>query len=184
MNTITCLILSIFIAALACGCLYCMLVYEPSRSKLPQGKAKTFTVIVMLVLAMPGILLCLLLGGSIVACVLLFRMLQKTVQKRREQQRVLSREFLQKEGSTSSPPVFAENLLCLFLPRKEREEVVGSMVECFNRDVARYGLKKAKRYFWMETLRELFPLANRFVQAVWRSGILAWLGHIIQKFVS
>ena len=86
---------------------------------------------------------------------------------------------LKRQQQSPSQPQLAESLLCLVLPQSEREDVIGAMVEVFHRDVKRYGQKKAKCYFWAQTLRELWPFIKRFIRTVWHTKFLVWFSHVI-----
>jgi hypothetical protein len=59
----------------------------------------------------------------------------------------------------SQPPLAASFLLELFLPRKQREAFIGDLEQEFvTRILPKYGIKRAKVWFWVQVLKEMGPI--------------------------
>lgn len=80
------------------------------------------------------------------------------------------------------PPAIAETVIMMLAKdAKSCAANIGDMEEQFHIDAARYGVRRARRMYWAQTLRSIEPLAW---QAVKRLGVAAaalagakkWLG--------
>jgi hypothetical protein len=74
-------------------------------------------------------------------------------------------------------------LLYLFLPRKDREILVGDLEEEYSSIEERFGPRKARLWFYKQVIASLWP----FVVAVGRKlvtwGILGFLGEIARRMI-
>lgn len=64
-------------------------------------------------------------------------------------------------AQVAEPPKLAQFLLVLFLDRRHVDGLIGDLAEQFERDCRRYDADYARRRYWAETLRSLWPLLRR-----------------------
>jgi hypothetical protein len=62
----------------------------------------------------------------------------------------------------ANPPVLAESLFALIAPTASAETQLGDLQELFDSQVERYGLSRARRFYWMQVIRAVGP-------RVWRA---------------
>ena len=79
------------------------------------------------------------------------------------------------------PPAFAEWLAVLIKAPAMRDAFVGDLEEEFQRDLASFGLNRARRFYWARTLRSIVPLlwhaAKRLgIAAFAFAGLKKWIG--------
>jgi hypothetical protein len=82
------------------------------------------------------------------------------------------------------PPSTAEWILCLISKPKLRESTIGDFAEEFERNLIKYGLRRAKYIYWAMTLRSAWPLILQFGRRTVVRWIVKWgpLG-IVAEFV-
>jgi hypothetical protein len=82
------------------------------------------------------------------------------------------------DDAEGEPAALAE-LLLGFLPKRKRDVVIGDLYEEFVKDRAKYGLKRARRRYWIETLNSVGPLsfraAVRLVKRMVAAGVFVWI---------
>jgi hypothetical protein len=79
------------------------------------------------------------------------------------------------------PPIKAEFILYCFLKPDERDTFIGDLLEQYAKVHERLGERLARRWFWWEVGRSLWPLIKRaFLKT---SGLLA-IGEWIRKHIS
>jgi hypothetical protein len=83
---------------------------------------------------------------------------------------VIKVEGLHKSNS-SSPPLIGQFILEILLSRKEADNLIGDLAEDYNEKAIKYGIPKAKIWFWKQVIGSIWPLARRVVP--W--GVFAWL---------
>ena len=90
------------------------------------------------------------------------------------------------ETSNEFPKSAAFLLLC-FLPKKDREPVLGDLKEEFPEICAEFGTRRAKLWFWAQTIRSLWPLLSSAVGklAKWSAAVsgLRLLGDFLGRFI-
>jgi hypothetical protein len=67
------------------------------------------------------------------------------------------RQFPKKE----SPPALAETVLALLTPKRTVDAQIGDMQEMFIKNVERFGLGRARRLYWYEVFRSVWPALKR-----------------------
>jgi hypothetical protein len=60
-----------------------------------------------------------------------------------------------------SPPLLGQFILEVLLPRKEADHVIGDLVEAYNEKARKYGITKAKIWFWTQVASSVRPLVRR-----------------------
>lgn len=80
------------------------------------------------------------------------------------------------------PPGNAEYLLYLFLPKADREVVIGDLLEEYQLILRRFRNKRrANIWFYKQVAGSLWPLLR---QAIVKLGALVWLGRILRRLIS
>lgn len=118
----------------------------------------------------PG-LLGVVLGLLVVALVVILRYRPRTASPSRTAHRTRLPE---------QPPELAAYLL-RFLPKKDREAIIGDLEEEYTIVYRRFGLRKADRWFYWQVLASFWP---SFKRAIVQLGALHWLGEVFRRFIS
>jgi hypothetical protein len=84
----------------------------------------------------------------------------------------------QERFDASAPPVIAEFIGALFVEPKQRAHVLGDRAERFLADAEKFGVRRARRFYWAETLRSLAPF---FIEWIKRAGIVGLLWKALTK---
>ena len=71
------------------------------------------------------------------------------------------------------PPALGEILLGVFVPKRSRDTIIGDFNERFHLNRERYGDKRAKRFYWIDVLREIKPMVARLLRKVGLFALLA-----------
>lgn len=80
------------------------------------------------------------------------------------------------------PPINAEYLLHLILPRGERDFVIGDLIESYHDVLRRFDKKwRADIWFYKQVIGFLWPL---FARAAMKIGACAWLGRVLRRLIS
>jgi len=106
-----------------------------------------------------------------VACDEIFRWLVDTASKSGARTNV----------SPLRPPFNAEYLLYLLLRREDRDIVIGDLLEGYGEVLRRFNKRRADIWFYWQVASSLFPLLRR---ALFRIGVLVWLGQVLRRIVS
>ena len=69
------------------------------------------------------------------------------------------------------PPMNAEYLLFLALPKKDSEAIAGDLEERWRKIRKKFGVRKANFWYWFQVIRSLWPFGVAAVKRV--SGLLA-----------
>lgn len=77
-----------------------------------------------------------------------------------------------------APPTNAKFLLYLFLEKKDREIIIGDLVEDYGNIHREFGHRRANIWFYKQTASSILPLLKRFVTRV---GGLIVIGEWIRK---
>ncbi len=67
------------------------------------------------------------------------------------------------ETKLYQPPKIAEYLLFLFIPKQNRNAVLGDLEEDYHLAFEKYGLKKAQFFYWWQVVRSIWPLISAVV---------------------
>lgn len=78
------------------------------------------------------------------------------------------------------PPINAEYLLHLVLGKKEREAVIGDLIQEYRRIMQRFGRRNADIWFCKQVISSLWPFLRR---AIVRLGTLFWVGRLLRRLI-
>jgi hypothetical protein len=81
------------------------------------------------------------------------------------------------------PPRFAAYLL-RFLPKEQRDALLGDLEEEYREIYAQHGRRQAWFWYWCQALTSFGPLLWRAVRNLTKWGILAWLGDVVRRIIS
>ena len=96
--------------------------------------------------------------------------------------RLMTRLYQSSIGSDiSRPPLNAEYVLFLLLPREEMGFVIGDLIESYGAILSRFNKRRADIWFYKQVIGSLLPLLRR---ALLRVAALIWLGRIFRRFIS
>ena len=89
--------------------------------------------------------------------------------------------YSQDAEGADNPPPFAERCMMLFASRSTREAVIGDMEQQFQANCQRFGIKRARRLYWAETIHSLGPLIWTAIKRVGIAGLALaglkkWIG--------
>ena len=84
-------------------------------------------------------------------------------------------------SATPRPPLYAEYVLYLVLRRRERDVVIGDLIESYGQILERFNKRRADFWFYKQVLGSLFPLLRRQILKI---GALVWLGRILRRLIS
>ena len=77
------------------------------------------------------------------------------------------------------PPRIAEFLTAFMAHPAHVDAAVGDLNERFHRDLATYGYRRAKRFYWARTLRSILPLLRRAIGRLIKWGLIV---DVVKRF--
>lgn len=80
------------------------------------------------------------------------------------------------------PPKFAEYLL-YFLPKKEREPLLGDLEEEYREVYKKFGKGKAKFWYYCQVAMSFWPYIARAVKKLVGLGVVGWAGSVIRRWI-
>lgn len=92
----------------------------------------------------------------------------------------LEMEIATREPTAIHPPKTAEFLLYLILPRETRNEICGDVSQQYFFIVSKFGLRKAKVFFYKETL---FTVIHEISKLVPGRQVLLWITESFQRLI-
>ena len=98
---------------------------------------------------------------------------------RRSQVRI---DLVRTQIETYQPPDFATYLLW-YLPRKDRDAVMGDLEEEFHIVHKRFGRRKAVVWYYFQVLASFWPYAVSAVKKLVTWGLVGWVGQAIRRFI-
>ena len=80
-----------------------------------------------------------------------------------------------------STPTWAEFIMMLFAKKTARNDIIGDMHQTFTHDISQFGLKRARRLYWAQTLHTISPLiwqrlSKAAITAFALEGFKKWIG--------
>jgi hypothetical protein len=88
------------------------------------------------------------------------------------------------EPNNRHPPMFAEYLLYLLLPKKEREPLLGDLEEEYHDIYRRFGCQHARFWYCWQVGASLWPLVTRAVKKLIKWGVLGWVGDLLRRVIT
>lgn len=85
------------------------------------------------------------------------------------------------ESAIARPPFNAEYVLYLLLRKRERDVVIGDLIESYGQILERFNKRRADIWFYKQVAGSLWPLLRR---ALLRIAALVWLGRILRRLIS
>ncbi len=76
------------------------------------------------------------------------------------------------------PPALAEFIGSFCIEPKQRAAVLGDREELFRREAKQFGLRRAKRFYWRDTLVSAWPFFREWIK---RAGIVGLLWKALTK---
>lgn len=98
--------------------------------------------------------------------------LRATIKATQESLERLSERAAPDTHQRSYPPGLAAFLLALIAPEKSAQALLGDLEEVFEKNIARFGERHARKIYWFEVARSMGPLLWRWVKRV---GIFTFL---------
>lgn len=95
---------------------------------------------------------------------------------KRESQRIESQSAVSVE-----PPKSAEYLAYLFLPKTDRETLLGDLTEEYPSVVEKFGRRGAQFYFYKQVVWSIWPLVRK---SIIKWGLFGWLVDLIRRISS
>jgi hypothetical protein len=74
-----------------------------------------------------------------------------------------------------TPPKPAEYLLYLFLSKDNREAILGDLEEEFHEVEAKFGMNKARIYYWVQVIKSIYPLLITTIKNVIKLVVISKL---------
>lgn len=71
--------------------------------------------------------------------------------------------FFKRSNTLSKPPTSAEFIARLFIPRKNRDSILGDLEEDYHKHVEKLGERRAKLIYWADVVRSVWPFVSAFV---------------------
>jgi hypothetical protein len=95
------------------------------------------------------------------------------------------------ETSANSPPTVPDNqppprfaaYLLRFLPKEQRDALLGDLEEVYWEIYDQCGEQQAWKWYRNQTIRSLCPLFWRTVRTLLKSGVFGWFGDMIRRFI-
>lgn len=78
-------------------------------------------------------------------------------------------------------PIPAKYLLCLFLPKKDREPLLGDMEEEYHKMHREFGERAANLWLYKQVLMSLWPMLQTTGRTLAKWGLLGWLEEVIRR---
>lgn len=88
---------------------------------------------------------------------------------------------ISEKAVNSEPPKSAEFLAYLFLPKSDREVLLGDLTEEYRSVVAKFGQRRAQFYFYKQVVWSIWPLARK---AFIKWGLFGWVMELIRRISS
>lgn len=88
-----------------------------------------------------------------------------------------SSDGMKEAEDVSAPPRFAEYLLYLFIPKLQRQNLLGDLQEEYLEVSERFGKKRATFWFYKQVGTSLWPLFRRSIIKGWLYGLAAEVIH-------
>lgn len=79
-------------------------------------------------------------------------------------------------------PKFAEYLL-YFLPKKERDPLLGDLEEEYHEVYPKFGRRKARIWYYGQVVQSFWPLIVRCIRKLVALGVVGWLGNVIRRLI-
>lgn len=76
----------------------------------------------------------------------------------------VSQESAAQPSKRSSPPASAAILLAFVAPKHSAQALLGDLEEMFQRNVDKFGDRAARRIYWFEAARSVWPLVWRLIK--------------------
>lgn len=83
---------------------------------------------------------------------------------------------------SSDPPQLAQYLLW-YLPRNQREPVMGDLAEDFQRLVTHFGRRKAVVWYYAQVVMSFWPYLERALAKLLRWGVFGWIAEKFGRFI-
>jgi hypothetical protein len=87
-----------------------------------------------------------------------------------------------KRQKDSSLPRFAEYLL-YFLPKKDREPLLGDLEEEYYEVYKKFGKRKAHIWYYSQVAQSFWPLIIHCIKKLSAWGLMGWLGSMIRRLI-
>ena len=78
-------------------------------------------------------------------------------------------------------PHTGEYIICLLLPKKSREELLGDLAEEYQQVLAKFGQRPAELWFYKQVLTSLWPLLQTVGRTLTRWGLIGLLEELIRR---
>ncbi|MBA3947830.1 MAG: hypothetical protein H0X37_25165 [Herpetosiphonaceae bacterium] len=85
--------------------------------------------------------------------------------------------------SDEDPPQFAKYLL-YFIPKKDRDPIIGDLHEEYVPLYQQCGKKRAQIWYWSMVIRSFWPLVSTILQKLIKWGVFGWLGKLLRHLIS
>lgn len=79
------------------------------------------------------------------------------------------------------PPEFAEYLLYFLLTKSERVNLIGDLTEEYKQILSKFGIKKARYWYFKQVFDSLWPLIKRLIQ---KTGFYTSIAEIIRRLIN
>lgn len=83
---------------------------------------------------------------------------------------------------SSDPPQLAQYLLW-YLPRNQRESVMGDLAEDFQCLVTHFGRRKAVVWYYAQVVMSFWPYLERALAKLLRLGVFGWIAEKFGRFI-
>jgi hypothetical protein len=83
----------------------------------------------------------------------------------------------------NQPPEFGQYLLW-YLPRKDRETVMGDLEEEFGLVYKQFGRRKAVAWYYFQVGASFWPYAVRACKKLFTWGVFGWIAETLRRFIS
>jgi hypothetical protein len=80
------------------------------------------------------------------------------------------------------PPKFAEYLL-YFLPKKDREPLLGDLEEEYREIYEKFGRRKAAFWYYCQVMMSFLPYIVRGIKQLVGLGVVGWAGNAIRRWM-
>jgi len=71
--------------------------------------------------------------------------------------------FFKRSNTLCKPPTSAEFIARLFIPRENRDAILGDLEEDYHKHVEKLGERRAKLIYWADVIRSIWPFVSAFV---------------------
>jgi len=122
------------------------------------------------------------LGHNLEAIHLIYRAIQLSL-KILTRISLIRSQLNSKEAPIHHPPKFAEYLL-YFLPKSDREPLLGDLEEVYHAIYHRYGNRHAWIWYHVQVIAAFWPLLRRAFGKIIKLGIVGWVGNWVRRLIS